>query len=480
MPLTDKLKQGWTTSPKSNTAPEKVEVPAKVDAAPAAAPVAPATVPAPQAPLHQLNLTGAMAHPLIQLASMFYKSPNPSLADAAQEGKDIARSGANYLTANSADNIFARIGQNEPPGTPDWLKFNPDAQAQRNETAAARERLGAFDKYGVAPTSIGALMELTGGAGASLIPRMAAYRGGSSYQKGDDPLTVTEEGGKGALEGLIPTAVNRLLVGPVANYFGKRAYGGDTPESIAAKAAQQAQAAKEQLANVPVSQKDLGFSFTKGPLANTKNPNYAQLQTELENFAKMTPEDDPSGAVPILTKRINQALDTPETQIAKGVAADASSKAATAQQLADWNWQAKVKGMNVPGQALDYLKANPDLPLDQRDAYAAIANAGVQGGSTLREMVGAGIGGMVGRGLKATAGAFGLPAPGAGELGTYVGGKFGGAAGDATAATQEALLKGYPALTGNTPGALQPQIASDQAKQALSRLLLGVPGTGLY
>ena len=62
-----------------------------------------------------------------------------------------------------------------------------------------------------------------------------------------------------------------------------------------------------------------------------------------------------------------------------------------------------------------------------------------------------------------------------------MGGKFGGAPGDATAATQQALLNSYPALLpGYTPGALQTQIASDQAKQAISRLLLGAPGSGLY
>jgi len=489
MPLTDKLKQGWGAPPSEKPA----ETPAKqppAATAPAAPPVttttpattAPASVPPPPPATGRVNPLGGWVHPLMQIMAAIKSSPDPSLQDAAQEGKDIARSGVNYLTGNSADNLFAQLGQRQPPGTPAWLQFNPDAQAQRAETAAARERLGAFDKYGVAPVSIGALMELTGGAGASLIPRMAAYRAGSAYQGGErDPLTLTTEGGKGLLEGMVPTAVNKFLVGPLASYFGKRAYGADTPESIAQQAAQQAQAAKEQLANIPVSQKDLGFSFTQGPLANTKNPTYAQLQDELENFAKITREEDPSGAVPILTKRINQALDTPGTQTAKTVADEASAKATTAQQLADWNWQANVKGMNVPGQALDYLKANPDLPLTQRDAYSAIANAGVQGGSTLREMMGAGIGGMMGRGLKSVAGAFGLPAPGASELGTYIGGKFGGAPGDATAATQEALLNSYQQLLPDyMPGALRTQIASDQAKQAFGRLLLGAPGTGLY
>ena len=477
MPLTDKLKKGWGDAPTETPAAAPAAAPA---AKAEAKPEAPANATAPSPDPRQPNLVGAWAHPLIQLAAMIYKSPNPSLADAAQEAKDIARSGANYFTANGADNLFAQVGQREPQGTPDWLRFNPDAQAQRAETAAARERLGAFDKYGVAPVSLGALMELTGGAGASLIPRMGAYRAGSSYQRGDDPTTVAWEGGKGLAEGAVPLALNKLVTGPLAAYFGKRAYGSNTPENIASTTQQQAQSAKDQLANIPVSEKDLGFSFTQGPLAGAKAPTYAQLQAELENFAKIKPEDDPSGAIPLLTKKINQAVDTPETQIAKATADDAAARATSAQQLADWNWQAKVKGMNVPGQALDYLKANPGLPLTQRDAYSAIANAGVQGGSTLREMIGAGVGGLVGRGLKATAGAFGLPFPGASEIGTYAGGKLGGAAGDATAATQEAILKAYPALTGNMPGALQTQIASDQTKQAIGRLLLGVPGTGLY
>ena len=463
-----------TTTPAVTTAP----APAQTGTTPAATPTASATAPA-----GRLNPLGGWVHPLMQIMSAIKSSPDPSLQDAAQEAKDIPRSFANYFTANAADPMMARIGQNEPAGTPSWAQFNPDVQAQRAETAAARERLGALDKYGVAPTALGALMDLTGGGGLSLIPRMAAYRAGSSYQGGEtNPLNIVQEGAKGLAEGTIPTVVNKALVGPLAGYFGKKAYGSDTPESIASAAQQQAEAAKEQLANIPVSQKDLGFSFTKGPLANTKNPTYAQLQDELENFAKIKPEDDPSGAIPILTAKINQAVSAPETQIAKTVADTAAARGTTAQQLADWNWQANVKGMDVPGQAVDYLKANPDLPLTQRDAYSAIANAGVQGGSSLREMMGAGLGGLVGRGVKAGLGAVGLPAPPfIGEASTYLGGKVLGGGGDATAATQQALLNSYPALLpGYTPGALQTQLTSDQAKQAISQLLLGVPGTGLY
>ena len=462
---------------------KKEEAPVKAPA-PVVGPPPPANAspPPPPAATGRLNPLGGWVHPLMQIMSAIKSSPDPSLQDAAQEGKDIARSGANYFTANAADPMMARIGQNEPAGTPPWLRFNPDVQAQRAETAAARERLGALDKYGVAPTALGALMELTGGGGASLIPRMAAYRAGSTYQGGDtNPLDITWAGVKGGLEGTVPTAINKVLVGPLANYFGKRAYGADTPESIAATTQQQAEAAKEQLANIPVSQKDLGFSFTQGPLANTKNPTYSQLQDELTNFAKIRPEDDPSGAVPLLTAKINQAVSAPETQVAKTAADAAAAQATTAKQLADWNWQANVKGMDVPGQALDYLKANPGMPLTQRDAYSAIANAGVQGGSNLREILGATIGGAVGRGIRGAAGAFGLPAPGASEVGTYLGGKFGGAGPDATAATQEALANSYKALLpGYMPGALQSQIATEQAKQAMSQFLLGGPGTGLY
>jgi len=488
MPLTDKLKHGWTdppsakpAAPPAETPAAPVETPTPPAATAAPAPVAP-PAPAP-APAGRLNPLGGWVHPLMQIMSAIKSSPDPSLQDAAQEAKDIPRSFANYFTANTADPMMARIGQNEPAGTPSWAQFNPDVQAQRAETAAARERLGALDKYGVAPTALGALMDLTGGGGLSLIPRMGAYRAGSSYQGGEtNPLNVVQEGAKGLLEGTIPTVVNKALVGPLASYFGKRAYGADTPESIASTTQQQAQAAKEQLANIPVSQKDLGFSYTQGPLANTKNPTYAQLQDELKNFAGIKAEDDPSGAVPLLTGKINQALGAPETLIAKTTADAAAAKATTAQQLADWNWQASVKGMDVPGQALNYLKANPDLPLTQRDAYSAIANAGVQGGSSLREMMGAGLGGLVGRGVKAGFGAVGLPAPPfIGEASTYLGGKVLGGGGDATAATQQALLNSYPALLpGYTPGALQTQLTSDQAKQAISQLLISGAGTGLY
>jgi hypothetical protein len=87
----------------------------------------------------------------------------------------------------------------------------------------------------------------------------------------------------------------------------------------------------------------------------------------------------------------------------------------------------------------------------------------------------------VGRGVKAGLGAFGFPAPGAGEVGAWLGTRLGGAGGDATAATQEALANSYKALLpGYMPGALQSQIATEQAKQAIGQLLIGGPGTGLY
>jgi hypothetical protein len=481
--------------------------------APAAAPPPSANAaPPPTATGGRINPLGGWVHPLMQIMSAIKSSPDPSLQDVAQEGKDIPRSFANWATSGWADPTMAKIGQFEPPGTPDWLRFNPDAQAQRAETAAARERLGWLDKAAVAPLGVYAGTRLGGtqleaaSPFAAPIIQMGGYRTSESLAGGErDPLKVAWQGIKGAAEGLIPAAVGKFALGPLAKKYAETKYGSDTPESIAAQAKQdaetaqqtaqanaqsaqaQADAAKEYLGKVPLSRNDLGFTYTKGPLSDTANPTYSDLQAELENMAKMKPEDDPGGVGPLLTQKINRAMQgSPEAQVAKSTADDAAARAqaaaanvstdpltaaaqqraVSAQQLADWNWQAKVKGMDVPGQALDVLKNNPNLPQAARDAYSGIANSAVGGApSSLQELIFGSLGSQAGRLAEKV-----VPMPMLRELGQWAGTKAAGLGGGT--GTQQSILNAYPALVpGATPGALQGQFMSDQARQALNQFM---------
>jgi hypothetical protein len=519
---------------KQKQEPQQQEAPAKTDAAPATttpavttAPATPqtgttpaATPPAPApAPAGRLNPLGGWVHPLMQIMSAIKSSPDPSLQDAAQEAKDIPRSFANWATMGGADPIMAQIGQREPPGTPPWAQFNPDVQAQRAETAAARQRLGWLDTFTAKPlgvyaaTRLGAPLEAAAPFAAPLV-QMGGYGAGSSLISGErDPLKVGWEGVKSAAEALPFSLGGKFIAGPLAKKLAETKYGADTPEAIAAQAKQdaetaqqtaqtnaqsaqaQADAAKEYLGKVPLSRNDLGFTYTKGPLSDTPNPTYSDLQAELENIATMKPADDPGGVGPFLTQKINRAMQgSPEAQVAKSTAEDAAARAQTAaanvstdpltavaqqravnaQQLADWNWQAKVKGMDVPGQALQFLKDNPNLPQNVRDAYTGIANSAVGGApSSLQELIGGTLGSQAGKLAEKV-----VPFPFLREAGQWAGTKLAGAGGGA-GATQQSILNAYPTLVpGATPGALQGQLVSDQARQALNQFM-GL-GQGFY
>jgi hypothetical protein len=499
----NKLKQKQDAAP-AVTPPVKTE----------AAPPPPLKTDAPAAaPTGRLNPLGGMIHPLMQIVSAIKSSPDPSLQDVAQEGKDIPRSFANWATMGGADPIMAQIGQREPPGTPSWAQINPDVQAQRAETAAARERLGYFDKAAVAPlgiyaaTRLGAPLEAASPFAAPLV-QMGGYRTGESLIGGErDPLKVALATAKGVGEGLIPASIGKFVAGPLAKLYGQTKYGSDTTESIAAQAKQDAQAAqdaatgnaqsaqaqadaaKDFLGKVPLSRNDIGFSYTKGPLSDTPNPTYSQLQAELDNIAQMEPKDDPGGVGPFLSRRLSQAMGgTPEAQAAKSAADEAAARAATAatnaapgadpavaaaqqravsaQQLADWNWQSKVKGMDVPGQALDVLKNNSNLPQAARDAYTGIANSAVGGApSSLQELIFGSLGSQAGRLAEKV-----VPLPMMREMGQWLGSRAAGMGGGS--GTQQSILNAYPALVpGAQPGALQGQLMSDQARQALNQFM---------
>src|SRR4029077_19238553 len=127
-----------------------------------------------------------------------------------------------------------------------------------------------------------------------------------------------------------------------------------------------------------------------------------------------------------------------------------------------------VRGMDVPGQALDYLKQQyPNLSQAEREAYARIANSATEGGSSL---MGAVLGGQVGKLAEQGAGFFGVPAPLVREGLTYLGSRLNQGAGPA--AVQRSILESYPSLVpGASPGGLQAQLMSDQARQAVNQFV---------
>ena len=409
-------------------------------------------------------------------ASIFEKPANASMQDyllahlaeaskgagqIGQAGEDYARVAAN--TYGLGDRALAAI-----TGT--------DLATERARTQQASERLGPEGSFAANLTGGGPLGRVASAAGLgtgtlSLAGQGAASGAVGALGRGDDPYSAA---GWGAAGGVGASLLGSAL-SPVARRIASSS--GQTPEAATAAAAGAAQQAEQQAGKISYPRSDLGFSAGTG----TSDQTVADLLNTREWLKNVDPATDISGAGPVIIRKIDKALaeGTPiggapgSGQSAVDALSAARQQAQGAGQLQQWSQQAGWPGPEIRAEAAKAAQAaTPGSP--EAAAYANIAAAPKAGGGGFYEKA---IQPALATGGSLLGGYF---LPGVGHVvGAGVGsqlGEWGSRFLPSTQPLNEAIVRAWQPVAGQTTGAAQGLTAQDDFRRALQTLVYDQAG----
>lgn len=459
---------------------------------------------------------------------------------------NYGRSAGNFASMNGLDRLLAIGGQYAPDWTPSALRPDPSFANQQAQTQQARTEMGPGMTALSGLTGLRGFSRVAGPlagtvAGESIAnPALqgGAYMGGESAIAGDDPKTIALKTGLGVGTGTGVGVIANKVVSPVVRALVTKYYGGSTPEELAQKLGQTAtgaeqqattqtataqQALDEQLSNIRIPSKDLGFKIAgqtdpsvadvqgyrdwlqsqgadagvaaaqKAPSVNYTGPTHlydegdAGYRQWLKNQAVRNAPYAPPTNLPTATQRmmesVNQQLNNPavagptaaaqaEANAAIGQAQDAAVAARANADRAAWlasaGRTAGAPGADVPGQATKLL-AQPGLSPAEIQAYTDITQSGMPGkGPALWQAIGRLLGGSAAGGLIHGVGGTPTEAAAAGMIGQHFGGEATSMfVPNVTAATKAAIARSWPALTGEWPASARGQLAGSDAIRTL-------------